>query len=344
MRRREVPVRAAVIGTRHPHIREFVDAATGTDGWRLGGIAEEEGRLLGAVAPGYAGPVYSDYRELLDRESPDLVGVATTNARKAEVIADCLARGIHVIADKPLVTDIEGLARVRGALRLGRARLSLLLTLRFHPAYRALHELVTRGALGEVVHATALGPHRLRPSGREPWMLDDASSGGVLVDLGVHYFDLLRWLTGDEARGVAAAQGTKRFPELPNLVDHGHALVEFRAGAVGHVTVDWLTPEASPVHGDDRLFVTGTRGYAALSAAGPPVLTLVTDDGPPQDVPLPAQGVTCSEDFLQAVRDGSGGALREEDVLRSTALSLWARDLARGVVRDQRAYTSWFHE
>ena len=90
----------------------------------------------------------------------------------------------------------------------------------------------------------------------------------MLVDLGVHYFDSLRWFSGQEPVRVAAAQGNTRFPELPQLYDHAHALMEFDGGMKGIVVADWLTPDAAPYHGDYRLYVTGTRGTAEIATAG----------------------------------------------------------------------------
>jgi predicted dehydrogenase len=156
-------------------------------------------------------------------------------------------------------------------------------------------------------------------------MLVDRRSGGVLVDIGIHWFDLLRWYLADEPTGVAARHGTLRFTHLPSFTDHGHALVHFPGGAVGYVAVDWLTPEAAPYHGDYRLFVTGTRGYCELRSANPVSLTLVTDDRPPSPIPLPAAGPTASQDFLTAIAEGRAPSITAEDILRSSALALAAR-------------------
>lgn len=327
----ERQLKAAVIGLRHGHIAEFMRAAADVAGVELVGIAEDVAPLATEAGERWRVPVYSEYREMLDRERPDVVGLATTNADKASVAADCLTRGIHVIADKPLLTSTEELQRVQDALSLKRASLSLMLTCRFGRAYRALRALIAEGRLGKMVHLAAFGPHRLRPAGRKPWMLNDQDSGGVLVDLGIHYVDLMRLYVGEEPARVTGVHGNLRFPELAWFTDHGHALFTFPGGAVGYVSVDWLTPEASPVHGDTRVFVTGTRGYCEIKG-DPVTLTLVTDTEAPQEIPLgtaEAERVTPSRDFLEALRDGRAPQVAVEDVLRSTALTLAARQSAQ---------------
>jgi predicted dehydrogenase len=324
-------LRAAVIGVRHPHIGEFADAAKATQGVRLVAVAEDLEHLRTPAAEKWGVAPYADFRELLDRERPEVVGLATTNAQKAAVAAECLERGIHVIADKPLTTDAAGLSRLRAAVALGRGRLSLMLTCRFGRGYRAIHRLIQEGRLGRVVHMAAFGPHRLRPATRGPWMLDDQESGGIIVDLGIHYLDLMRWYTGEEPERVVATHGNLRFPEFPRFTDHGHVLLTFPGGGAGYVSVDWLTPEASPVHGDYRVFVTGTRGTCELKSGGGATLTLVTDTDPPHEVPLDdgAREVTPSRDFLEALRDGRSPRLDVEDVFQSTEVSLRAREVAQ---------------
>ena len=208
----------------------------------------------------------------------------------------------------------------------------MMLSCRYSPAYRAVYDLVQRGVLGRIVHLASFGPHRLRPETRGPWMLSDAQSGGALVDIGIHYLDLLRWYTGEEAVSVAASQGNLRFPQLDGFTDHGHALLTFPGGATGYASVDWLTPDAATFHGDYRLFVTGTRGSCELRPVAPMRLTLVTDDQPPHDVALPppgpTPGSTASRDFVEALRDGRRPELSAEDVLGASALTLHARDAA----------------
>jgi predicted dehydrogenase len=321
-------LRAAVIGVRHGHIAEFFSAVQDVEGVELVSVAEDESRLAAQAAATWGVPVYPDYRRLLEGARPDVVGVAAVNARKGAIIADCLQRGVHAIADKPLVTTFDDLARVRAAVGLGRARLSLMLTCRFHPGFRAVRTLIEDGSLGEVVHLATFGPHRLRPATRGPWQLNDADGGGILVDLGVHYVDLLRWYVGEEPRRLAAAHGNRRFRQFADFTDHGHVFLEFPGGAAGYVSVDWLTPEAAPYHGDYRLFVTGTRGYCEFRVAQPYELFLVTDDRPLCQVDLPPAGSTSCQDFLLAVRDGHDPALPVEEVLRATELTLWARDAA----------------
>ncbi|MBN1458685.1 MAG: Gfo/Idh/MocA family oxidoreductase, partial [Armatimonadetes bacterium] len=91
---------------------------------------------------------YLDYRELLEQHSPDIVVEAGTDRDRADIITACAERGIHVICEKPLAMDLEGLDRVRSAMAKSRIRCSALLTMRCEPSYLAMRESVARGTVG----------------------------------------------------------------------------------------------------------------------------------------------------------------------------------------------------
>ena len=330
-------MRAAVMGMRHGHISEFVGAVEDNPSITLVGIAEDEPTVRARVESEHSVPVYADFDELLDKERPDVVGVARTNATKYLALTACLERGVHVIADKPLLTEMEQLTQVEAAYAQGKARLGMMLSQRYSAPHRALKARVDAGDFGEIVHMYGFGPHKLRPHTRNPWELDAAQNGGVLVDLGVHYFDSLRWFSGQEPVRVAAAQGNTRFPELPQLYDHAHSLLDFDGGMKGIVVADWLTPDAAPYHGDYRLYITGTRGTAEIATAGTLEpsgpnkqggVRVVLNEKKPFDLDIPPLQHSPSSDFLDALvndRDPYAGA---EEVLRSMAVTLHAKAAA----------------
>lgn len=330
-------MRAAVIGMRHGHVSEFIRAVEENEAITFVGIAEDDPMVREKVEAEHSVPVYADFGQLLEREQPQVVGVVTTNSTKYRAITACLDLGIHAIADKPLLTEMEQLKQVRAAYGKGRARLSMMLSQRFSAPHRALKARVDAGDFGEIVHMYGFGPHRLRPETRNPWELDAAQNGGVLVDLGVHYFDSLRWYSGQEPVRVAALQGNTRFPDLPQLYDHAHSLMDFDGGMKGIVVADWLTPEAAPYHGDYRLYITGTRGTAeiatagTLEASGPNKqggVRVVLDDKEPFDLEIPPLQHTPTSDFLDALVNDREPYASAEEVLRTMEVTLHAKAAA----------------
>ncbi len=330
-------LRAAVIGVRHGHVSEFLRAVAAQPAVTLVGIAEDEPRLRAKVAQEHSVPVYASYEELLEKERPDVACVVTTNATKYQALVACLTRGIHAIADKPLLTSLDQLSKVSAAHAKGKAQLSMMLSSRYAAPHRALKQALEGGMLGEIVHIYAAGPHKLHPETRNPWELDARQNGGVLIDIGVHYVDVMRWYSGQEPIRVAAVQGTTRFREIPHFFDHAQALFQFSGGMKGLLTADWLTPDAAPYHGDYRVYVTGTKGTAEISVSGTRQaaspnraggVRVALVDKEPFDLDVPPLSHTPSSAFLEALVTGREPYVSGEEVLRTMHGLLHAQQAA----------------
>lgn len=318
-------LRLGVIGVRHPHVAYLFDAvARRPDLVSLVALAEDDPRLRAEYAArfGPAPRLYSDYRELLAAERLDVAGIAATNDARAVIVRDCLAAGLHVVADKPLCTTLEDLGAIEGAWRASGRQLSVMLEKRCWGPTLALRDLVASGELGDLALAWASGPHRLRRAGRPDWMFRRASYGGILNDLAIHDLDLLLWLIGARAGRVQGLTGNLRHRDLPEFEDHGQVLL--RAGVLmATVEVHWLSPEAAPYHGDYRLVLTGTHGTAEARWAFDK-LTVATDREPPREVPLPpARSVV--EDFFTALIAGDAPAIDAEEIFLATRVALLAQ-------------------
>jgi len=320
-------LRVGIIGLRHGHILSLVRDAQAVAGATIVAVAESEPRLQ-EQAQGLGVPVYGDYRQMLERERLDAVGVATVNAEKGGVIAECLERGLHVIADKPLVTTLEDLGAVRQAWEHSGKRLLSMLTLRYDRPFLALRRFVDAGGLGEPVAFFATGPHKLSLPTRKPWMLRDDLCGGIIVDLGCHYVDLVRWFSGKECRALAAAHGNKRFRELENFTDYAQVQMRLNDGVIGTVQVDWLTPDAAPYHGDMRFLMTGTEGTGEVRHWPWPQALVATVDKPPATLDLGEAPPSVGQDFLSAIIEERETALSTDDCLEATRLTILARQAA----------------
>ena len=147
-----------------------------------------------------------------------------------EVVTALSSLGLPVLCEKPcgLTTDET---RAIAALP---TRLQVAYWRRFVPALRYLRERIAAGELGEVAIVRCAQWDEFPPS-RE--FRNPASSGGIVVDMGVHEFDQMRWLTGQEVgrvTGVAAVTATEPVEGDPESVDLAVAL---SGGAVGNVSL-----------------------------------------------------------------------------------------------------------
>lgn len=321
-------LRLAVAGFQHEHIHMVIEEAGRLPGVvEFVGGSETEAAVRGKAEAYWHKPIYADHAQMLENLKPDIVGVAAINSEKAGIIRDSLRVGCHVIADKPLVITLEQLETIQGvyeSVEKQGLRLSMLLTLRFDPVYRAVREIFLRGDVGEVVSIIAWRPHRLAPEGRPAWMFRRQAYGGIITDLAVHDIDIMRWVTSEEVCEVTAYHSNRRFSEISDFEDNGQVLLRFRGGTKGYVDASWLTPDGAPFHGDCRLIVFGTTGTAEVRTVENEVWLTSAFDGP-HPVPLPDIQHGPLEDLLKAVRGESDLVLTAEEVFSSTRVALEAR-------------------
>ena len=133
---------------------------------------------------------------------------------------------------------------------------------RYVPALQELRERMAAGELGDVhlVDLLPVGRSRRRPAFR-------AHSGGIFVDMGVHEFDQLRWLTGQDIAGLSAVAsglvpgGLGEPPDQAPDVDSAQVIAQLSGGATGFISLGRYFPGGR--HGAGR----GRSAPAAPCAA-----------------------------------------------------------------------------
>jgi len=321
-------LRLAAIGLRihgHGGIAEVLSSGNA----RLVAIAEDGSdgpQRRQAAEARYGVPVYADWQRMLDRESPDLAIVCPPHDQKAAVTVACLQRDVHVLVDKPLAIDHQGLDRIEQALAQSRAELQMMLTERFNPLFVALQQLVASGRLGRLAGCVAMRPHEFTIVQTEPWMWDPAREGGIFLDLMIHDIDLVRWLTGAEVVAVQAAQLQARFTR-PGFHDIGQALLRLAPDSTASLEADWLVPTGAPW--DCRFFAIGSEGTAEVAALDRDGFWYWEPGKERKHVPPVTQHPSSSgADLIARIRGSATTVLSAADAIAATRIALHARDAA----------------
>lgn len=267
---------------------------------------------------------YSDYRQMLDRERLDVVGVCGPNGGRAERILASIERGMHVVAEKPLAIETEELERIEGALKRHPVRLSMLLPMRFSPPYLALKQVVDSGEIGEVAQIDAQKSYKLGE--RAPWFRRRQTYGGTIPWIGIHMVDLMRWASGREFTEVVSFQTRFAFPELGEMENVTGSLFRLDNGGTGTLRMDYLRPQTAPTHGDDRLRLAGSKGIAEYQAATG--VTVVSEKSRPRVIENLPAARSLFVDFLESVYRGKPAGLSLADILRVNWVVLLARQSA----------------
>lgn len=319
----------SVIGCEHGHIGVFVQEMLAA-GWRCAGIYEPRNRALAErISRQYGVPLVDDRDALLGDEVA-IVGCAAINNEKIDIIELCEQHGKHVMADKPIVTSQDDLRRLKAVMDRGTIQIGLLLTERYRASVRKLKSLIDAGELGTIVGITMRKPHKLSPASRPQWHFSKKQNGGIVIDLSIHDFDLLRWLTGSEVGEISGYMAKTILPEYPDFYDVSCLQVRMNNGVLAQLYADWHTPAKSWTWGDCRIFVSGTKGAAELRLEGDPLvdtgelLLKVTDEQEMTRVPLDdMDDSTICGDFLNRI-EGKPANITHEDIYKAALATIQA--------------------
>ncbi len=260
--------------------------------------------------------------EVLALRDVQVAILAEDNLSRAEHLVACAGRGWHVVAEKPLATDLDSLVTVRQAVEQAGIRLSMLLTMRFEGQYAAMRDQVTAGAVGTPLLLSAQKSYRR--GNRPRWQQEHRTFGGTIPFIGIHLLDLLHFVTGCDYRRVTALQHNAGLPGSGTIEETATLLLETTGGALVDLRLDYLRPAKAPTHGDDRLRVAGSEGV--IEALGGRV-SLLTGDQAPREVPPVAAGSLFGS-FLDELAGQGSHPIAAAECFRITEVSLKARQAA----------------
>ncbi len=225
---------------------------------RLVGIAdidvEAARRLADEVGLG-EDRVFATVEALVADPAVEAVLIAASSSRHLEVVRTAAAAGKHILCEKPLALTVEESRAAVEATDAAGVLLQVGLMRRHDPDYRRAAARLRDGTFGRPVLFKSL------QFDMEPPPLafcDPKVSGGIHIDMGIHEFDLARWLMDDEVVEVHAFGSTAAFPEIGATGDVDSAVVNLRLAGGTTGTVEMVRCVA---YGEDvRTEVVGTAG------------------------------------------------------------------------------------
>ncbi len=235
------------------------------------------------------------------------------------LVPAALAAGKPVLVEKPLATDTEGARTILAAARGASAPLMVAHTLRFDTVVQTL-----RASLSAIGPLTLLTLDQMAEPSDQAWG-DAPGVGGALVNIGVHGFDLVRFLTGQEVVEVVCR--TARAQSM-QTEDTFAALLTLSGPPGLAVVVDSRAAGGR----SGRIVAVGQTGQLAGDfAAG--TLTLIRGRER-RPVPLPLSAPTVREvlrAFVQALQQGEPVPVPAEEGYRAVAVAgACARSAAEG--------------
>jgi predicted dehydrogenase len=266
---------------------------------------------------------YTDYPEMLGKESLDCVGICNHNGGRAAAILACIERKLDVIAEKPYAITRRDFEAIVSAVEKSRVHAGMLLPMRFSPPYLAMRQVVQSGEIGEVGQIDAQKSYQLDV--RPEWQKRARTYGSTILWIGIHMIDLMSFTSGRSFSQAASFQGHVAYPELGDMQNATATVFRMDNGGTATLRMDYFRPASAKGHGDDRLRLAGTKGIVEYREDSG--VTVIGRDGQRMLSSLPHEGSVFA-DFLQSSYLGAKPALSWQEIVRANQWTLAAHEAA----------------
>jgi len=295
-----------------------INAFTGN---KLIGVVSREQSRADAFAKKFgAQHAYTSYAEMLKNPDVDVVAIHTPNHQHAEEAIAAARAGKHVFCDKPMATSAADAERIVRECEKAGVMLGVNFHNRFMPCFIETKRIIDSGEIGKVILVQLEASPGARPGGTlSSWRTDPKSAVlGTTNSIGVHVFDILRYMLSSEITEVTSLFDTPR----DVMEEIALSIFRFDNGAMAQLTIH----ETAPYPHNDYVIqgskgrITG-RGLTRSRAGG--VMEVLTADGKTRTTEYPAinaHGASVAA-FSAAVRDKRAPNPSGIDGLRSVQLT-----------------------
>ncbi|MBU2495475.1 MAG: Gfo/Idh/MocA family oxidoreductase [Candidatus Omnitrophica bacterium] len=240
---------------------------------------------------------YQDHREMLRQEELDAVTIATPDFAHRQVALDSIRSGKNVLIEKPLDITVEGCQEIIKAAEENKVFLEVDFHKRYDPYHQETERLVREGALGEIQYGYVHMEDKIVVP--RDWFPGWAPRSSPAWFLGVHFYDLIRWILKKEPKTVFAT-GIKRV--LAGLgvdtYDSIQAKVGFEGGTSITFDTSWILPDGFEAVVNQGFRLVGDKGVAEVDSQDRGMRTCLNQTGMQ----------THNLGFLQEKRDKWGNA------------------------------------
>ncbi len=261
---------------------------------------------------------------VLGDEEIDAVLICSPTPTHADFTEQAAKAGKHVFCEKPIDLDPARILRTLAAVGETGVKLQVGFNRRFDPTFSRVRRAVEEGDIGEIqlVKITSRDPEA-------PPAEYVRTSGGIFLDMTIHDFDMVRYLTGSEVEEVHAIGAVLIDPAIGEAGDVDTAITTLKM-ANGALAV--IENSRQAVYGyDQRVEVFGSKGSAEAANETANRVTFSTKEGVRTDTPLyffleryQASFVAELEEFFTSIRDDRNPPVGGRDGLMSVLVGLAA--------------------
>jgi predicted dehydrogenase len=207
--------------------------------------SRESGEALGLPR------IYDDFKQMAIREARrkdgiEAVSIVTPNHVHFAAAREFLKRGIHVICDKPLTSNLADAKKLVKAAEASDALFILTHNYTGYPMVRQAREMISNGEIGNIRVVQVEYPQDWLSVEQDfkqaLWRTDpnQSGAGGSTGDIGTHAFNLACFITGLEVDSLCA--DIQAFVTGRQVDDNAHVMLRFASGARGMLWSSQVAP------------------------------------------------------------------------------------------------------
>jgi len=222
------------------------------DGLSLCAVVDTNAERIREAEEQYGAVGYQDYRDMLQKEKPDMVVIASPTIFHEEQAVASLEAGADVFLDKPMTIGMESARRIAAAVERTGKKLVVFQPHRAAQMAVAAKQIIERGVLGKIFEIRRVDNNYVR---RNDWQAFKEFGGGMLNNYGAHYIDQLLYLSGEKTKQIYCSM--KKIASLGDAEDVVRILLTTESGMTLNVEIN----QASAMYKNDMM-ICGEYGTA----------------------------------------------------------------------------------
>jgi predicted dehydrogenase len=254
-----------IVSERHIKVAaEFEDTA-------LRVLCDSRLELAETMAEKYPGArVETDYRKALDHSDVDVAVICLPTFLHEDAAIAAAKRGKHIFLEKPFALTVQAAKNIIAACEQNNVKLFVGHSLRYMSGMQLAKDILSSGKLGKIFKARATNCNYVNyDQETRLWKRDPDKDFGVILNIGIHSADFLRYILDKEPVSVYAHTWLTR-DDVISLPDNGCALIQFE----DDISVTWEVSESqlpltdAPWFSQSYLRIHGTRGVINVDLTG----------------------------------------------------------------------------
>lgn len=222
---------------------------------------------------------YTDYHDIINDPSIDVVMICSSTQTHAPISIEAIKAGKHVFCEKPISKDLSEIKAVMEQLEKSNVKYQVGFNRRFDHNFHAVRSAIIDGKIGDVqiVKITSRDPDT-------PPIEYVKVSGGMFLDMTIHDFDMVRYLTGSDVDEIYVNGAVLIDPKIGEVGDVDTAVISMKLKNGALAVID--NSRKADYGYDQRAEVFGSKGQVAVSNDSLSSAVISTNSGVVSEKPL----------------------------------------------------------